>query len=109
MPRRKKQPPEDWTEEIEQWERIINDPWYNYRLMMKEMKQMEKKKLLAKNKRGKAGEPEAYCAHQVSGWFEHELICTECGEVLKTQRVQRNDVRYGFRNHIKRNNAVRRK
>ena len=69
MPKGKNQPPEDWHPEIEQWEKIINDPWYNFKKMMEEIKKMEKDKrpLFADKK----------CPHPNTGWFEHEFICTE--------------------------------
>ena len=44
---------------------------------MKEVKRME-------NEKRALTEPEP-CPHPKTGWFEHEYICFECGEVLKIQ------------------------
>ena len=35
---------ENWDPEIEEWKKIINDPWYGYEEAMKEVKRMENKK-----------------------------------------------------------------
>lgn len=42
MPR-KKHIPEDWTKEIEDWEKVINDPWRNFKLIMREIKLKKRK------------------------------------------------------------------
>ena len=44
----------------------------------------------------------AGCKHKCTEWIEHQLICGDCGVVLREQHVQRSDVGYGFRNHIRR-------
>ena len=67
--------------------------WEKYKKMRKEL--MEKKKLT---------EPLCFtgCKHKYTGWFGHQFICGDCGVVLRKQQVQRNDVGYGFLNHITR-------
>ena len=92
---------ENWHPEIEQWEKIINDPWYNYIEMYKEIKRIERKK--------KALTKPEHSPHPKTEWWETEYICFECGKILRIQRVMRNDVGYSFRNHIKRSSATKRK
>ena len=72
----------------------INDPWYGYWLMMRQINQIEKesKKPLTK--------PEP-CPYSRTGWWEHQYICTDCGEVLKEKKVLRKD----GGNHIKRSSS----
>ena len=87
MPRKKFEP-KDWHSEIERWEKEINDSWRGYK--QKEKEEEEKRALT---------EPD-YCPHPKTGWFNHEYIYFECGEVLKTNYIMKNYDGYGFRNHI---------
>ena len=84
--RRRKFELEDWTDEIERWEKIINNPWFLHKKMLKQIKKMDKKPLT---------HPPP-CPHPQTGWWEHENNCFECGEVLWIQRVMKNDVGYRF-------------
>lgn len=39
------------------------------------------------------------CEHNYKGWIENHFICGNCGVVLKTEIMKKNDVGYEFRNH----------
>ena len=98
MPRKKFEG-ENWHPEIGEWEKIIKDPWYKYKQVMKYLKQKEENKKALLNK--------DYCPHPKTGWFERQYMCFECGLVLERNYIQNNERGYGFRNHILRGGRKR--
>ena len=91
--------PEDWDEEIrtEEERKLKRKNGATKRglwiLLMDEIKRQEEEK--------------SGCKHKEKFWFqEHfhscpQLLCRECFEILEERKILRNDVGYGFRNHIK--------
>ena len=79
---------EDWHPEIEEWKKTINDPFYVFKIMMEETKEMEKEPLTMMING---------CSHQYTGWIENEFIFGECGLVLKKEITKKNELGYGFR------------
>ena len=57
---------ENWHPEIEKWEKTIKESLYFFKIMMEEIKEMEKKPLTMMING---------CSHKYTGWIENEFIC----------------------------------
>ena len=119
--RRSKLKPEDWTEEIEQWERIYQDKYFI---------ELQRSKLLDEQRRKKIEERIAplriisqmvseaekellldcdgnYCGHKRKIEMNAISVCWECGRELG--RCYGSNVGYHFRNHTMRGQRSKKK
>ena len=123
--RRNKLKPEDWTEEIEKWEKYYMNDWYqierrrkNYEEEIKEKAREErmicvrmfyewireeKEKRLLMTPDGKK-----FCGHYNKGEMEDGIIvCLKCGREIGRRQFQ--SVGYNNRHHTMRGTAKRQK
>ena len=113
--RRSKLIPEDWTEEIEKWERVYRDKYFV---------ELQRSKLLDEQRRKKIEERIAplkiiwamdreedseaalldcdgeYCGHKTKIQMNAMIVCHDCGKELG--RRYGRDVGYNNRNHVMR-------
>ena len=116
--RRNKLKPEDWTEEIEKWERIYQEPWFidvQRRKILYEQQEREAKERREPRSyifRWKREEEEKellldaygnYCGHKKKAEMNGLKICLICGRELG--RHYGGSVGYSFRNHTMRGRA----
>ena len=84
---------EDWDEQIrKERERAEKGPSRKEWILI--MEEIEKQREPVPNA----------CRHRKKFWFYEthpQLLCKECFVVLEEKKIMKNDVGYGFRNHIK--------
>ena len=114
--RRSKLRPEDWSEEIEKWERIYQQQWFidlqrrKIRDEQKEKEHQERRELLRPFLMWKKKEEEKkllhdcdgnYCGHRRKVEMDGMKVCWDCGRELGKCYGSR-DVGYNFKNHTMR-------
>ena len=113
--KRNKLKPEDWTEEIKQWEKVVQDPyyikqrktWYEEEIREKERQERIKyARVLFDWEREKREKRELldyngnFCGHYRKGEMDGMIVCLVCGII--TGRKIGGSVGYNFKNHIMR-------
>ena len=111
--------PEDWSEEIKEWERTYQDPYHIKQRKTRyewEMEEIERKErlgyilpiILLKEMEEKERELQDadgnFCGHYKKGEMDNDglIVCLKCGVITGRHRSTRS-VGYNFKNHVMKN------
>ena len=86
--------PENWHDEIERFEKEINDPSYHFKRQMRILKKQEEDEEALLDANGN------YCGHKDKGWFGHQFVCGDWGLIF--DKGSYGSVGYFFKNHVMR-------